>query len=210
MYNEYEDYMRSVLGYAPQYQQYDTYGNIYDNFNSCFPYRDNAQFNESRYQNMYPEIYNILKPMVGKICENRNIDSITEADLENMAQNIYSNIEADIDVVNVNIVTSDSRNENRSGNRPESLNANVNNKDNNLDYSRSGNMRVKEASKEEKRACCGNPTLKDLIKILLLNQLINNKPQKPGFPGRPPMPPHGYYPRPPFRDEYGNQPYMNF
>ena len=56
----------------------------------------------------------------------------------------------------------------------------------------------------------------DLIKILLLNQLINNRPNRPR-PPRPPMPPHNNpMPRPPYRGEfenfslYNNQPYSYY
>ena len=55
------------------------------------------------------------------------------------------------------------------------------------------------------RACCANPLLKDLIKILLLNQLVNNN---QNHPPRPPKPPVGPFPpRPPFGPYPPRQPY---
>ncbi len=54
-----------------------------------------------------------------------------------------------------------------------------------------------------------NSTLLDLIKILILNQILG----RPNYPGRPPMPPRP--PRPPMhpRDEYtdyGDYPYWSY
>ena len=62
---------------------------------------------------------------------------------------------------------------------------------------------VKEINDDEKRGGPNNPILRDLIKILLLNQLIHNRPPVPGrppFPG-PPRPPYNPAPRPPFRTD---------
>lgn len=174
MYNEYENYMKSILGY-PNYQ--DSSSSTY------FPYRGVAadiDEYESRYENMYPEIYKILRPMITKACNMRSDKEFTEDIIDEIVEDIYKNIESDIDVVNVNITT----------------NANEYSKSNN--QSRSGNVKASmensiEKTNEEKRSCCGNPMLKDLIKILLLNQVINNnKPPRPIKPNRPrpPFPPH--------------------
>lgn len=196
MYNEYEDYMRSVLGYPMQQAGYNTYGNVYESNNSYFPYRANNDYacnnvmNESRYEDMYPEIYKILKPMIKKACSNTRIEDISDDDLERMTNDIYSNIESDIDVVNVNITT-------QSGN---------NNTSNS--QTRSGrNMNVQEVTNDETetRQFIGNPTLRDLIKILILHQLIHNRPNRPGRPGMPPRPPMPPRPRPPYRSDFENE-----
>ena len=182
MFNEYENYMRSVLGY-PNYQQ--------EVSNTYFPYRNGNDFvDESRYENMYPEIYRILKPMIKKICDSRSYDEITEDLLDNMTDEIYRNIESEIDVVNLNITTE-----------------NEYNKSNN--QVRSGNTKMTIDNKEnETRACCSNPMLKDLIKILLLNQIINNKPPRPNRPRPPFSPQYGpWQGRPPYRNNI-EDPYL--
>lgn len=184
MYNEYENYMRSVLGY-PNYQE--------EVSSTYFPYRNSNDFQEeSKYENMYPEIYRILKPMIRKICDTRAYNEITEELVESMTNEIYRNIESEIDVVNVNVTTENEYH--RSNNQ-----------------GRSGNTKITTEGKEnETRACCSNPMLKDLIKILLLNQIINNKPPRPNRP-RPPFPPqHGpWQGRPPFRNE-NDDPYTGY
>lgn len=54
---------------------------------------------------------------------------------------------------------------------------------------RKDNSRQGEDRQQRRR----NNTLRDLIKILILNQILGGFPIRPPFPGRPPMPP-----RPPF------------
>ena len=54
---------------------------------------------------------------------------------------------------------------------------------------RKDNLRQGEDRQQRRR----NNTLRDLIKILILNQILGGFPIRPPFPGRPPMPP-----RPPF------------
>lgn len=184
MYNEYENYMRSILGY-PSYQ--DEIANTY------FPYRNSEEAScEPMYDNMYPEIYKMLKPMIKKACDTRAAGQITQDLVECITDEIYKNIEPEIDVINVNVTTendySRANGQVRSGNNNTNI-ANV----------------TKDSHINENRTCCSNPTLRDLIKILLLNQMIGNKPPRPNRP-RPPFPPeyNPWYGRPPYRSDIGN------
>lgn len=112
--NSYEDYMRSVLGYPySSGVTYNTYENIYEDTGNYFPYRNGniivEATNESRFESRYPEIYKILKPMVGKACGNNFIDNVSAEQLESMTEDIYRNICADVDVVNINVKTEERR-----------------------------------------------------------------------------------------------------
>lgn len=155
LYNDYEDYMRSVLGYCDTncYNQFErfpytnmnTYQAQYemDNFNNCNTCNDNLE-------KMYPDIYKTLNPMVCEMCNNIN-QQITEEVLEKM-----------IDEICKSEVLRESRQESRQG----------------------------------------NSLFRDLIRILILNRLINqNRPPfrpGPGFvPGNPSFPPRPG--KPPFR-----------
>ena len=66
-YQNYEDYIRSILGYP---MQNNDYSGTYDN---CSNIRYEYLTAEPRYSdeilNLYPEIYKIINPMVCKICE---------------------------------------------------------------------------------------------------------------------------------------------
>ena len=100
--NDYEEYMRSVLGYPAQ-NSYDE--NQYTYNNSYFPYKN--VINNYKYDDLYPEIYTILDPMIKKICMNFPGDFNKDV-LNQMSMEIYNNIEADMNIVNINIST-DSR-----------------------------------------------------------------------------------------------------
>lgn len=178
--NDYENYMRSVLGYPIQNEMntYDVYSS-----NSYFPYRyDTTNYDNTRkYEELYPDIYRILKPMIKKVCERQNYNEVSGDILDNMTNEIYSNIEQDIDVVNVNVTTT------REAEKQESI------------QRKDFKVSQKDVKDEQTRAqCCKNPTLKDLIRILIIQQLLENnkhRPPRPPFGFRPPFPP-----RPPYRE----------
>lgn len=110
-YQNYEDYMRSVLGY-PTNNSY-----TYDN------YITNDNRNYSDYENMeelYPEIYRKINPLVCKECDGYS-GTITKEVIDSMVDKIYSNIEMNNDiVVNLNI-------DNRSGKENRQIKQNNNN-----------------------------------------------------------------------------------
>lgn len=165
--NDYENYMRSVLGYPIQ-NEMNTYNNVYNDNNAYFPYRSGINnANDKKYESLYPEIYNILKPMIRKICSNPSYGDISNDTIEIMANEIYTNVESDINVINVNINTTPEAG--KSGNATR----------------RDMKVTQSQSKTEEARACCGNPTLKDLIKILILNQLLENNSNRPPRPPRP-------------------------
>lgn len=160
--NEYENYMRSVLGYPTN----NTY-----NINS-FPYKSNNNVKDN-YEHLYPDIYNVLKPMVKKVCSNVRSMDISSETIEDMANEIYNNIESDT----TNITIAGTENSVKS---------------NEMEVRGKSNKNTEESS----RGCCGNPTLKDLIKILIITQLIGNSNNRPPKP----PPPSPYPPRPNYRD----------
>lgn len=214
-YNEYEDYMRNVLGYNNR-NNINSYNENYEqNYYSTPTYNNNYRMMQDNIEDLYPDIYKIINPMVCKICQN-NTRPITNELVEQMTMEVYSNIEADeINVVNINIETNDSK----IVSKKQTENREV--KD-----SKKQQESVENRSANESRAPrINNPLLRDLIKILILNQLLGGgsfpvrPPVRPPFPGpggpgipprppvRPPFP--GQNPRPGMRDfEYDD--YLNF
>ena len=197
-YNDYEDYMRNVLGYTGMntntYQQYD---NNYNNMQF-----DTYQVRNELYdiERMYPEIYRIINPMVCTACNNNN-QPVNEQMLEQMTNDIYDNVVNRVEIqniVNLNIETRETR---------DSENKDC------KDCSRINNTKTKE--KQEDRSPVPrrrNRLLTDLIRILLLNQLIrpNRPPFRPGPPPRPGFPPIGPGGRPPFNpNRPGQMPFPN-
>lgn len=171
-YNDYDEYMRSVLGYQN--------GNIYAN-----PYGINNDFYYSTIPNMetqirtvdteklnvfYPEIYKLIYPMVCKAC-NQNLNrDITKDLIDSMTEEIYMNFEAD-----------DRQSVNNIRNIPPLKNGDV----------RNPNAKESEVRGETRQ---NNFLLRDLIRILILREF--GRPQRPCSPGgRPPIAPPP--PRPP-------------
>lgn len=188
MYNEsYDEYIRSILGY-PNYQS-DNYMNTYNNeyFENNIP--QNSSNDEI--EECYPEIYKIVYPMVRKACTN-NSEPMTPELIERMTDDIYSSIEADniinISNVNINLTNDIKNNENRNTNIPR----------NNLRQDNKSTSEYKENKNSEI-----NRNLRDLIKILLIRELLGGIRN----PGRPPMPPSRPPMRPPFPGGPGRPPF---
>lgn len=174
-YSNYEDYMRSVLGY-PNIAE-NSYGN-YDN-NNYYQVSMSMQEmpqNQPEQEELYPEIYRLLNPMVCKACEEAKDSEITEELVERLTNTIYINFEAE--------TTEESNTVRKQENR-------------------NGDVRNPNAKEEMHETRQSNPFLRDLIRILILKRLFQNRRQRPPvnrphmpFPGRPPMPGPGN--RPPF------------
>lgn len=178
-YQNYEDYIRNILGY-PIKQNLNINREFYSDTHN---YSNNIPKYSSEILNLYPEIYKIINPMVCKICE-ANSKPITEELLEQMTDEIYLNIEGDMnisdDIINVrvnipknseknissqNIIKETKNTYNRNmtqNNNPNILKQNTQNSDN------------ENIINSEKRQVRRNNTLRDLIKILILNQLLLN------------------------------------
>ena len=170
----YEEYIRSIVGYPMK----TTYAN--NPYERNFSY-DNMEYtdDENMIRQCYPKIYRIINPMVQKVCS-ENTSPVTEDLINQMTNEIYFAIE-DNNEVNINInLTNSVGSENRSKNE------NVQN----------GDIREKEDRQMRPR----NPLLQDLIRILLINELLRRRRRRPRLPfpfpgGRPPMRPRSmdYY-----------------
>ena len=126
-----------------------------DTYNT--PVQVNTYDEDQDIEELYPEIYKIVYPMICKICNNPPA-RITEEVIENMTNEIYINIESQ-----------------------EMTQTTVKVQTRNVD---SKNVNTKELKTEETRQ--QNFLLKDLIRILILRELLRRR--RPG--ARPPFPPH--------------------
>lgn len=177
----YEEYIRSIVGYSGN--------NIYTQspYENDFSYNNvNIPVNDNVIRQYYPKIYRIVNPMIQKICMNKSTN-VTEDIIDQMTDEIYYQIEGDNEI-NINI----------------NLNNNVTgeNKNNNVKVENKQNRVVE--SREDRQRRNSNPLLRDLIKILIINELLrrpNHRPNPP-FPYPGPRPISGG--RPPFRPRYEN------
>lgn len=201
-YQNYEDYIRSILGYPTQAQ--NTYSN---DLNMQYEYITQSPRYSSEILELYPEIYKIVNPMVCKICE-ANTKPITRELIDQMTEEIYLNLEnepsmSEMDTVNVRVNlpeekkdkvenrTSSAKNTPRNNEEPKRIRENRQNRE---------DGRIED---REHRQFRRNRTLQDLIRILILNQLLGGnfrpprpRPPFPGGPGPGPRPPFPGRPRP--------------
>ena len=160
-YQNYEEYMRSVLGYSP-------IGNIYtDTYDGRNDYYYDMPDNilNRNLDMYYPEIYKIVYPMVCKICNQNMNREITEDMIDNMTDEIYRNVE-DVGT---------------------ELSVQANKMQTPLKNGDVRNPNAKEPEIRETRQ--RNFLLRDLIRILILRVL--SRPNRPPYrpPVRPPRPP---------------------
>ena len=178
--NTYDQYTQNYYGmnYEPRYE-YDMVQNY------PYSYQTREANQAQNLEKYYPEIYKIVYPMVRKVCMKNN--RYYEKDvIDEMVEEVYKNIQESEDTFELNItLNNDVRGES---------------KDESAKEDRGGN------EIEEKRQVRRNNSLNDLIRILILRELIGRPgcigPNcRPGFgpgggpnfgPGsgpRPPMPP---------------------
>lgn len=150
MYNQnYDDYLRSVLGYnnpyANTYMQDDFYYNrqVPNNMTSNNMYTNNIYQNTNivnRIEMNYPDIYRIAYPMVVKTI-NVNTSPINDTTIDNMTEMVCSNLEGMEGMEEYEVrETSEKSDENRDG---------------------------------ENRVRRPNRLLRDLVKILIIRELLN-------------------------------------
>lgn len=200
-YQNYEDYMRNVLGYPIEQNTYENYPNMpYE----PLTYPVSTHYSEEIME-LYPETYKLIYPMVCKMCD-ANTKPITRELLDQMTEEIYLNIENTPEVnnvinVRVNVPKEKSDNESSKINK-----TNNTNRINQPAKTETKNVVPKE--EKEDRLVRRNSTLQDLIKILILNQLLGGgRPQRP--PHHSPYPP--YPPRPPRpREDRGYNDFYRF
>ena len=186
----YEDYMQNILGY-----RMNPFQNTYEQYNmqgeECYQndsYMPMMQYGNQMSNNMnvdleacYPEIYRIIYPMIRKACM-QNTSPITEEVIDRMVNEVYTNIETG-DVITLNI-----------------------NLGNNVTTGEKGvNTETKEGTQNrETESRQRNFLMNDLIRILLIRELLGRQ-----GGNRPPFPPRPFPPRPPMGRPPMNRPPMN-
>lgn len=183
----YEEYIRSILGYPNTSN--NMCNNCYENNFYEMPYNTNSQSPDTTMlENCYPEIYKIVYPMITKRCATNSMP-LTREVIENMTDEIYSAVESNTEIgINITLNNEVKTTQNRTTNQLNSKKENT-----------AGEISRDNIENRGEDRQIRNNNLRDLIKILLIRELLG----RPGFPGhRPPMPPPR--PRPPFPG--GNRP----
>ena len=186
-YQNYEDYMRQVLGYPINDPNiYETYDYRNENTYSLNQVQNNLT--EAEMKSLYPDSYNVIYPLVCRACEENN-EPISKITLDKMTDDIYNLVEKNETVVNIKIET-----QNRESSK---ISARQEMKRELTPKRTPIKPENREALKETRQS--NNPFLRDLIRILILQRLFGGGaivPPRPN-PPRPPFPPVGPG-RPPF------------
>ena len=153
MYNSnYEEYMQNVLGYNIRPQNtYQMAENIYD-------MQRGSSYENMDLENLYPDIYRMIQPMVQKVCM-RATGVINEEMVRSMTDEVY------------NAMTEETREV-----------KDVKKSSNEVRTNNSQNVRKVEEPRQN------NFLLRDLIRILIIKELLRRR------PGRPPMRPGPNFP----------------
>lgn len=176
-YQNYEDYMRQVLGYPINDPNiYETYDYRNENTYSLNQVQNNLT--EAEIKALYPDSYNIIYPLVCKACEANN-EPISKSVVDKMTDDVYKLVERNETVVNIKIEAQNRENSHVSA-RQEMKRE--------LTPKRTP---IKTETRETRQP--NNPLLRDLIRILILQRLFGGgaiTPPRP-MPPRPPFPPVG-------------------
>lgn len=210
--NQYEEYMRNSLGYNMPMMNMNQMGMNQMNMNQMnmnnmtemYESENNFSCNQV-VDDMYPEIYRIIYPMVCKACMAVD-ENISEDLVSRMVNEIYMNVE------NMEVMQ-----ECRGSSISVSPQASKSSKSDSLSSSRTGSNLSSSSSSSsnslssvrQQETRQRNPLLRDLIRILVLRELLGN-PGRPRPPFRPPVRPPfgpGPGPRPPFPGPQPRSPY---
>ena len=165
--------------YYQSYEEYmrDVLG--YPRESSIPTYNYNMQqtrrMENSEIERLYPEIYKTVYPMVCKACNQYN-GEITEEFVDRLTNEVYANLETEQEV------------------RSEVSKTSVKSSSSAL----KNEVRKEEETRQRRP---NNNTLRDLIRILIIRELLGlpHRPGRPPFPGGGPRPPFPGGPRPPMR-----------
>ena len=163
--SNYDDYIRQVLGYS-NYKVNDKKEENKKKEN------DEERIQISKY---YPDIYNVVYPMINKRCKEVNSD-INESLLEDLVDEIYYELEGDDEddediKINVNIK------ENKDSKKTKDINTlrqEIREKE--LHRNRNNKEEIKIINENRGKHCKKkNKNIRDLIKILIIRELLNTR-----------------------------------
>ena len=188
--NPYEEYMRNSLGYnqIPMGNINQMNMNYMNMMPEMYETEGNFMCNKASVEDMYPEIYKIVYPMICKACMAIN-ENVTEDLVSRITNEVYLNVEH-MEITNEtrSSTISVSPQSNKTV-KSDSLSSKVSSSINN------DSINVRKETRQR------NPLLNDLIRILVLRELVGNpgRPPRARPPFNPPgRPPFGPGPRPPY------------
>ena len=177
MYNNvYQDYINSILGTTPINQvNFENNNKVIRNSYYRFPTNTNSSQNDLTM--LYPEIYKLLNPMIQSACM-RYTSPLTEKALDDMVEDIYSHFTTeDATIININL-TNNIKGGSATNKNATTSSANTNSLTKNTSPASSN---ANTTSKDQPAVQSANSNiLRDLIKILIIKELISRQNTHPG------------------------------
>ena len=197
-YQNYEDYMRAVLNYPIENRNTYEINSFYEMPRDVVNYQNTKELEET-----YPEIYKQINPIVVDSCVKCNLP-ITREVVDKLEEEIYKKVEQNSEF-SVQIKIENRNNEKEIENRNNV--ARVNNVRTNVSSEQA--RKLQETENRQRRP--QNPFLRDIIRILILNQLLGgNRPNRPPYPKPPIRPPFPGEQRPPIMHHRDYEDYLKF
>jgi len=168
MYNNvYQDYIDNIMGTTVINRR------NFEN-NTYIDQMSNQNNITTQLERFYPELYKLLYPMIKTACM-KNTKPLTEENINEMVKEIYSNFVAeDVTVLNINLtndVKSSSKERELQNDRSSVNKSNSTNKAVSKDFAETRNSE----KNEERNFRPNNYILSDLIRILLIRELIGTQ-----------------------------------
>lgn len=136
------------MGYNPYAQNM--------NMNAQMPM---GQMGQQNLNAMYPAVYRIISPVASQVLSNSNTGYLTEDSLNSMVDSVYHVVERDVSGTNTNSTTSTQTNANSNENNCGRTSSNS---------SSNSNTTASITSTQNRQ----DSLLRDLIKIMLLNEIL--------------------------------------
>lgn len=178
-YQDNNDYMRDSYFYGNSMNSNFPYGNGMMNGNMQNSYMPNnfqmpMQNHGVKLENMYPQIYKIINPVANRVISNSNYQYMTEDVLNNMVDTVYNIVEGDVSnlvsMQDSSMQADDTVSQNQATSSASNINNNrTQNTSNNSSNDRRGNNSTMDNQTNSNRL------LKDLIKIILIKELISRR-----------------------------------
>ena len=176
-----DNYMQDIYYYNQNPNTYSCVNGFPNNINNNFigqnaPYMNSNMMQTNINQStvnlnsinmLYPSIYRILMPVISRVIQNSNYQYFNEDILNNMVDTVYNIVEGQIDYNDDSDSNSSTNNQslNNSSNTTNSNNLSNRNSEN-----KSQSINTNSSTSNSNR---DNPLLRDVIKILILREIIN-------------------------------------
>lgn len=138
------------------------------NMNGMFMGTNNGMMPYQNLNNLYPSVYRIINPVVSRVVSNANNQMINEDLLNNMVDTVFNIVEGQLDFSD----DTNQRNTQSENQMTSNSSSNTSSNSNNSSTTRTAENRQSATMQTSSRNNRNESLLRDLIKILILKELL--------------------------------------